>query len=205
MSLELNNITSGYSTGLINYNFQTLGDYINSNLLNRDGTEVGEANQMELPLDMNSNPILNASTDLSNPRSLITVGDADGRYVNVTGDVMEGSLNMASYPITVRLPVQANEPARKDQLDQESLARLQGDAAITSGYQAGDANLQAQLTGNVPLEASAFSPVSWHDQVVENSVIIPENKNAWSFGPTMAIASGQAVTVSNNSFWTITN
>lgn len=69
--------------------------------------------------------------------------------------------------------------------------------------QEADANLQAQLTGNVPLEASAFSPISWHKQVIENSVDIPDDVNAWSFGPTMTIAHGQAVTIGNNSFWTI--
>lgn len=71
--------------------------------------------------------------------------------------------------------------------------------------QAADVNLQAQLRGAVPLEASAFSPISWHDHSIENSVTIPSNKNAWSFGPTMTIAEGQAVTVSEGSFWTIAN
>lgn len=59
MSLELNNVSSGYSTGIINDNFQSLEEYINSKLLNRDGTEVGEANQMQLTLDMNSHDVIN--------------------------------------------------------------------------------------------------------------------------------------------------
>lgn len=70
-------------------------------------------------------------------------------------------------------------------------------------YQAADANIQSQLTGNVPLEASAFSPVSWHKQEIDNSLTIPDNKNAWSFGPEVSIASGQTVTIGSNSFWTI--
>lgn len=69
----------------------------------------------------------------------------------------------------------------------------------------GDANLQAQISNTVPLEASAFSPISWHAQSVENSVTIPPNKNAWSFGPTMTIAEGQTVTVGEGSTWTIAN
>lgn len=93
---------------------------------------------------------------------------------------------------------------------------LQTDAA-TKGYadgavaaeavarSAADANLQSQISGGAPLEASAFSPISWHDQVIENSVTIPANKNAWSFGPTMTIAPGQTVTVSDGSFYTIAN
>lgn len=76
-------------------------------------------------------------------------------------------------------------------------------AQVVSGYQAGDANLQQQISGGAPLEASAFSPISWHAQTIQNSVAIPANKNAWSFGPKVAIAPGQAVTVGEGSVWTI--
>lgn len=79
-------------------------------------------------------------------------------------------------------------------LEEERLARV-----------AGDANLQSQISGGAPLEASAFSPVSWHSQTVQNSLTIPDNVNAWSFGPTMSIAAGQTVTIGENSHWTIAN
>lgn len=69
--------------------------------------------------------------------------------------------------------------------------------------QSADANLQKQVSGGASLEASAFSPISWHKQVIENSVTIPPDVNAWSFGPSMEIAEGQAVTISEGSFWTI--
>jgi len=72
-------------------------------------------------------------------------------------------------------------------------------------FQSAITNVQAQISGGAPLEASAFSPVSWHDQEVTNSISIPENKNAWSFGPVMSISSGQSVTISSGSFWTIAN
>lgn len=68
-----------------------------------------------------------------------------------------------------------------------------------------DANLQKQISGGTPLEASAFSPISWHKQAIENSVVIPENVNAWSFGPEMKIAEGQSVTIGAGSNWTIAN
>lgn len=68
-----------------------------------------------------------------------------------------------------------------------------------------DANLQSQISGGDPLEASAFSPISWHGQSIENSVTIPDNVNAWSFGPAMVITGGQQVTVGEGSFWTIAN
>src|SRR5690554_560875 len=205
MSIELENVASGFSTGIINDNFRRLEEYINNNLLNRDGAEVGESNQMELPLDMNSHPILNASVDPEDPGSLLTREFADSLYVKLLGDTMQGSLNMDTYPVFVRIAVNGNEPARKDELDQERSQRNAADNQIVSGYQAGDANLQRQISETQPLEASAFSPISWHKQVVENSVDIPDNVNAWSFGPTMTIAQGQAVTIGNNSFWTIAN
>lgn len=75
---------------------------------------------------------------------------------------------------------------------------------ITSRQEADD-NLQAQISGAVPLEASAFSPISWHKQEVQNSVDIPPNQNAWSFGPTMTIAAGHSVTIGENTHWTIAN
>lgn len=70
--------------------------------------------------------------------------------------------------------------------------------------QAADQNLQSQITGGVPaLEASAFSPISWHKQSIENSVAIPPDVNAWSFGPFMRIADGQEVTVGAGSHWIV--
>lgn len=71
--------------------------------------------------------------------------------------------------------------------------------------QSADANLQSQLSGHAPLEASAFSPISWHKQSIDNSVNIPADVNAWSFGPTMEIAEGQQVEIGANSVWTIAN
>lgn len=87
----------------------------------------------------------------------------------------------------------------------EASLRLAADTAERSQRQAADANLQAQISGSEPLEASAFSEISWHGQQVSSSVIIPENVNAWSFGPVMTIAAGQSVTISSGAFWTIAN
>lgn len=68
---------------------------------------------------------------------------------------------------------------------------------------AADSSLQSQIGGQAPLTSSAFSPISWHAQVIENSVDIPDNVNAWSFGPTMELSEGQVVTVGTGSTWTI--
>lgn len=59
MSLKTNSVSSGYSTGVINSNFKKIEEYVNDNLLNRDGVTPGEPNQMEVDLDMNSQDILN--------------------------------------------------------------------------------------------------------------------------------------------------
>lgn len=153
MSLELNNITSGYSTGLINENFDKLERYVNESLLNRDSKDENEPNHMEIDLDMNSNRILN-----------------------------------------LPVPINDSEPVQKRMLDVEREARI-----------AADEHLQSQLNGTTPLEGSAFSPISWHKQVVQSSVVIPDNQNGWSFGPEVEIASGQTVTIGDNSYWTIAN
>jgi len=203
MTVELNPVTSGYSTNVINDNFQKVEDWINLNALWRQGVELGQANQMELPLDMNGFPILNIGYDLNDPGSPLTIAIADSRYLNLSGGIMQGSVDMGNHPVFVRNPVDSNEPVRKEGLDQERSDRIARDSAITQDFQAGDANLQAQLTGEVPLEASAFSPISWHDQFIGNSVTIPENKNAWSFGPSLSLSEGQAITIEEGSYYTI--
>jgi len=187
--VQLAQITSGYNVSRINDNFNTLKEVVNEEVLHRTGGN----NVMSQDLDMNSNEILNVNVDVNNPDSLLTVGAADGRYVNVSGDTMTGPLDMNNKQLTgLKAPTASTDAVRKVDLDNEESARV-----------AADANLQAQMTGNVPLEASAFSPISWHDQSVDNSVVIPDNKNAWSFGPTMTISVGQTVTIGTNSFWTI--
>ena len=56
--IELDNITSGYNLGKINANFEKLETELNDKVLYRDNTSL-EANQMEQPLDMNNQRILN--------------------------------------------------------------------------------------------------------------------------------------------------
>lgn len=200
--ITLSPITSGYNLSKINTNFNKVENAINDDVVHRQGGN----NTMLQDLDMNSYALLNVQVDVNDPNSLITVGDGDARYYNINGDTLAGTMNVNGHVVTgLRLAVQPTEAVRNSQLTSEIAARVAGDAALLAGYTAADANLQDQLTGNVPLEASAFSPISWHDQSVDNSVIIPDNKNAWSFGPTMTISPGQAVTIGSGSFWTIAN
>lgn len=189
--ISLTPITSGYNLSKVNDNFDKIEEAINNDVLNLSGGN----NVMLQDLDMNSNALLNLGVDVGNPDSVLTVRVADERYYNVDGDKLTGTMDVNGQLLSnLRAGVGPTEAVRKDQLDAEQVAR-----------QNADANLQSQLTGGTPLEASAFSEISWHGQLIENSVTIPGNKNAWSFGPTMTIAVGQAVTIGANSFWTIAN
>lgn len=192
MAIELTNISSGYNLSAINENFQKIEDVVNGSLLWKTGSVAGETLMLR-DIDMNGHTLLNLAADPNNPGSILTIEVADGLYYNIKGDTLEGDMSAGGYNITgIGIPVAPSDAVRKQDLDAESSAR-----------QGADANLQEQITGDIPLEASAFSEISWHGQQILNSVTIPANKNAWSFGPQMEIAEGQAVTVSVGSSWTV--
>lgn len=200
--IVLTPITSGYNLAKVNDNFDKIEESINNDVMNLSGGN----NVMLQDLDMNGKALLNVATDPNNPDSMLTVEAGDLRYYNVDGDTLTGPMNVNGQVVTnLPVPLQASSPVRKDQLDQEVAVRASADQTITNNYQAADASLQAQINGTNPPMGSAFSVVSWHDQVVTNSVNIPASKNAWSFGPTLTIAPGQTVSVGAGSFWTIAN
>lgn len=62
MTIELNSVASGYNLSAINSNWTVLENYINTNLLHRDGNVADEA-IMRRNLDMNSFTILNAKVN----------------------------------------------------------------------------------------------------------------------------------------------
>ena len=203
--ITLSNVASGYNRQSINTNFEEIETALEDKVLYRDNP-TGEPNQMEQDIDMNGNSLLNYGTNLTNTSSLISVGDADTRYVNSDGDSMSGNLDMGSNKLT-DLPAgsESGDSVNYQQLAAEQNAREAADTSEQSAREAADASLQSQISGSTTLEASAFSEISYHGQTVENSVTIPDNKNAWSFGPTMSIAALQTVTVGTGSFWTIAN
>ena len=189
--IVLNPITSGYNVSRINANFDAIEDTINGELLHTEGGN----NTMNQDLDMNSFALLNVQTNPNDPESLLTVGEGDARYYNISGDTLTGPMNVNQQQVTnLRQSVSPTDAVRKQELTDEIAARVSGDAS-----------LQAQLNGVNPPMGSAFSVISWHDQSVSNSINIPDNKNAWSFGPTLTIDAGQTVTIGAGSFWTIAN
>lgn len=129
MAINLSPITNPEKVGGFNTNFQIVEDEINDNVLRRDGVSPGEANQMEVNLDMNGFSILNANTDLGDNNSLLTLGVADQRYledvsasiagkVNKAGDTMSGTLDMGSnFVRNLPEPVQGTDAARKSYVD----------------------------------------------------------------------------------------
>lgn len=189
--IVLTPITSGYNLSKINANFDKVEDAINEDVLHVRGGN----NTMHQDLDMNGNDLLNVNIDPSNPGSLLTVEAADARYYNIEGDTLEGTLNAGGNFLTGLPEAEApTDAVRKQELDEEISARA-----------AGDASLQDQLNGTNPPMGSAFSVISWHGQHVTNSIVIPDDVNAWSFGPTMTIDVGQVVTIGDGSFWTVAN
>lgn len=124
MAIVLNDITSGYNLAKINANFQNIEDYINDNLLARADTGVAGEAMMERALDMNGNKILNIFVDVNDANSLLTVGVADSRYYNVSGDTLTGPMNANSQIISnLPSPVQPSQPATKEYVD--SLASVE--------------------------------------------------------------------------------
>lgn len=59
MSIELEDVPSGYNLSKINNNFQTIENYVNTSLLHRAETTVAGEAKMERDLDMDSHNILN--------------------------------------------------------------------------------------------------------------------------------------------------
>lgn len=189
--ITLTPITSGYNLSKINANFEKVEDVINDDVLHVRGGN----NTMYQDLDMNGNDLLNVNIDPTNPGSLLTVEAADARYYNIAGDSLEGPFNADGNDVSgLPVPTVDSGAVRKDMLDAEIASRA-----------AGDASLQEQINGTNPPMGSAFSVVSWHGQHVTNSIDVPDDVNAWSFGPTITIDPGQVVTIGDGSFWTVAN
>lgn len=143
------------------------------------------------------------SLSLKKPSVFANYYDAKGNRISSLADpVNDGDAVNKKTADTIASDAKTYTDAA---ISAEAEARAESDAAEAKARADADANIQEQLTGNVPLEASAFSVISWHKQTVDNSVTIPDNMNAWSFGPEITISSGQQVTIPENSYWTIAN
>ncbi len=200
--ITLSTITSGYNVSKINTNFEKLEQVVNDEVLHR----VGGNNVMNQHLDMNGYSILNIGVDENSPDSFITLGAADLRYYNVSGDKLTGPMDVdGQQVVNLPAPTLSHQAARKQDVDTvqanaEALVAAEADVRLAT-----DNSLQNQILGLVAVPASPFAAVSWHDQVINDTFTIPPNKNAWSFGPELSIGVGGEVVVGSGSFWTIAN
>lgn len=189
--IVLTPITSGYNLSKINSNFDTIEEVINEEVLHLEGGN----NTMQQDLDMNGHDLLNININPDDPGSLLTRAAADALYYNIEGDTLEGPLNADFQEIyNLRESVNPTDAVRKQELTDETNARI-----------AGDQSLQEQINGTNPPMGSEFSVISWHAQHITNSIAIPEDVNAWSFGPVITIDPGQVVTIGSGSYYTVAN
>lgn len=77
-------VTSANNISTLNNNFAKLQDSINKDVLQASGGN----NIMHQDIDMNGNDLINLNTNPSNPKSILTVGTADSRYINVNDPVV---------------------------------------------------------------------------------------------------------------------
>lgn len=107
MTIEINEVKSGYNLSVINQNFKSLQDYINDSLLHRAGNVAGEA-MMQRDFDMNGYTILNADLEgssITNDRAIrVPVSEgtipALGPANTRKGMLLSFDVNNG-YPITV--------------------------------------------------------------------------------------------------------
>ena len=160
--------------------------------------------------------IIQKNLDESNLQTIMIVHEATDNLVidlEAQGAVNADLQDQIEQEVADRIAAVSQEEAERkaadlvlhDRVSTETIAR-QAEIAQEASYRAAaDVYLQDQISGAEPLLASAFSPISWHEQEILSSVSIPENKNAWSFGPVMTVTPSATVTIGAGSFWTIAN
>lgn len=189
--ITLNPVPAGFNLSKINYNFEKIEQVLNDGVLWRQ-PPPGEPNQMHADLDMNGHTIYNAF--ISDLDTYYNAEESDLRFVHRDGDNMNGPLNMSGFTLRGLPPSSTPDSAvPKEELTAEVNNRISADQSLQSQIN--------DTTGPVP--ASQFSVISWHGRVVENSVVIPDDVNAWSIGPDIQIAAGQEVLVGAGSTWSI--
>ncbi len=164
MTIELNPITSGYSTGLINDNFQAIEDYVNDKLLQRDGVEIGEINQMEVDLDMNSHFVYNLpepvlehqAARLQDVQNAVAGGAANlitfTPYGSITSENVQGAIqeladSTAQDPNTFEVDTETGTQTLQDALN---------DRATKTDIDGFASTQETLLTVNIPTDYSTI-------------------------------------------------
>lgn len=95
MSIELDNVTSGFNLSVINKNFQTIKNKMNDGVLWREGSSVAGEAMMERDLDMNGYTILNADIDgssINNDRAIRVPGGEPTLDPLPSADIRKGKV-----------------------------------------------------------------------------------------------------------------
>lgn len=104
--IELPNVTSGYNLARINDNFQKIEDALNQEVLYRT-SYVGEPNEMQTNLDMNSNRILNVTTG-DGAGDLVTKGYVD-QQIAIVADEVDTKYDKSGGPLTGPIQMGGND------------------------------------------------------------------------------------------------
>lgn len=128
--LNLQDIQSGFLSAASFNSNNTLIEEAMAKALDRTGSSD---NAMEADLDMGLNKIFNVTTDTSDETSLLTVADADERYLNTDGDTLTGDINAGGYLITnLGIPSDPNDAARLADVGPDSAATLRTELASSA-------------------------------------------------------------------------
>lgn len=173
MSIELDNVASGYNLSVINSNFQKVEDTLNSDIMWRTGNFPGET-LMERDLDMNSNNILNAYvgdiplSEIAEQTQNVTMALKDGGYGYKTVDSFQIGATISYWNEVLRwsLPDGNGEFYRWDGplpkvVPAGSTPTSAGGIGVGAWISVGDASLRTLLASyNSSSAMPAFSSVA---------------------------------------------
>jgi len=129
--LNLIDIQSGFLSAVAFTANNTLTEEALAKTLSR--VSNADDNAMEVDLDMGLNSIFNVQTDPTDSSSLLTVADADARYLNTVGDTLTGNLSAGGFSLTnLGTPLAPNSAARLSDVGPDSAAALRIELSSTS-------------------------------------------------------------------------
>lgn len=208
MSIELDDVASGYNLSVINSNFQKVEDYVNDNLLHRNRAVAGEG-KMGRDLDMDGNRILNADIDgssITNDRS-VRVPASEGNIPPLpTADLRKGKV--LSFDINTGLPI-VTAPASGSAVDVLNQLALPTGAGLVGtshrGSLASDLDAidrRADGYGNsVSSVLSNGDDVEINKDLSNNSaIVIDSGKHVRGVGGTLTETSGLAAVLRADGF-----
>lgn len=192
MSIELEDVTSGYNLSVINQNFQTLESYINSSLLHRVGSVAGEG-KMSRDLDMDGHSILNADVDgstITNDRALRVPAGEGAISPLPDADTRKGKI--LTFDVNTGLPI-VTAPVSGSAVDVLNQLAAPGGVNLVNG---------AALATDVTALSTAFTNTTGGIATPEqfSSLVVGGN---WGPAINAAFATGHTVLFDSNKVYTV--